>query len=123
MNYTAFLIKYAEIAIKGKNRGIFEDALTHQIKYALKKCEGAFSVSKASGRVYIECLESFDYDEVVENLSRVFGITGICPVVHVEDEGFDKLAEDVIRYVGEFHIDKLSGGEALTFKVNARRAR
>ena len=44
-------------------------------------------------------------------------------MVHVEDEGFDKLAEDVIRYVGEFHIDKLSGGEALTFKVNARRAR
>jgi thiamine biosynthesis protein ThiI len=123
MNYTAFLIKYAEIAIKGKNRGIFEDALTHQIKYALKKCEGAFLVSKASGRVYIECLESFDYDEVVENLSRVFGITGICPVVHVEDEGFDKLAEDVIRYVGEFHMGKVPGKETLTFKVNARRAR
>ena len=31
--YKAFLIKYAEIAIKGKNRYIFEDALVAQIKY------------------------------------------------------------------------------------------
>ena len=29
--YKAFLIKYAEIAIKGKNRYIFEDALVDQI--------------------------------------------------------------------------------------------
>ena len=34
--YKAFLIKYAEIAIKGKNRYIFEDALVAQIKYQLK---------------------------------------------------------------------------------------
>ena len=28
--YKAFLIKYAEIAIKGKNRYIFEDALVRE---------------------------------------------------------------------------------------------
>ena len=28
----AFLIKYAEIGIKGKNRYLFEDALVNQIK-------------------------------------------------------------------------------------------
>ena len=38
--YKAFLIKYAEIAIKGKNRYIFEDALVEQIKYQLKDVEG-----------------------------------------------------------------------------------
>ncbi|MCR4657994.1 MAG: tRNA 4-thiouridine(8) synthase ThiI [Lachnospiraceae bacterium] len=118
MQYSAFLIKYAEIAIKGKNRGIFENALIGQIKYALKKCEGDFSVSKASGRVYIECLSDYDYDEVIENLRCVFGITGICPVVHVEDEGFERLSEDVIRYVDEAYGDKNK-----TFKVMARRAR
>lgn len=37
--FTSFLIKYAEIGIKGKNRYLFEDALVRQIKYALKKCE------------------------------------------------------------------------------------
>ena len=42
--FTSFLIKYAEIDIKGKNRYLFEDALVRQIKYALKKCEGEFLV-------------------------------------------------------------------------------
>ena len=40
--YKAFLIKYAEIAIKGKNRYIFEDALVQQIKYQLKNVEELF---------------------------------------------------------------------------------
>lgn len=31
--YKAFLIKYAEIGIKGKNRHLFEDALVRQICY------------------------------------------------------------------------------------------
>ena len=118
MTYTSFLIKYAEIAIKGKNRYVFEDALIKQMKYALKSVEGEFDVTKTQGRVHVECLSDYDYDEVVEALSRVFGITGICPVVHVPDEGFDRLAEDVIRYIDEEYPDK-----STTFKVNCRRAR
>ena len=31
MKVTAFLIKYGEIAVKGKNRYMFEDALMKQI--------------------------------------------------------------------------------------------
>ena len=129
MKYTAFLIKYAEIAIKGKNRGLFEDALVKQIKYALKKSIPSqdleekglsdwFEVTKASGRIYIECLADYDFDEVAGNLRCVFGITGICPVKHVADEGFDRLSEEVICYVDEVYPDKHR-----TFKVNARRAR
>ncbi|MCR5420124.1 MAG: tRNA 4-thiouridine(8) synthase ThiI [Lachnospiraceae bacterium] len=118
MNYTSFLIKYAEIAIKGKNRYLFEDALVKQIKLALKRVEGDFSIKKTQGRVHIECLGEYDYDETVNELQTVFGITGICPVVHVEDEGFDKLAEDVLKYIDDEYPDKNH-----TFKVNCRRAR
>ena len=46
MIFHALLIKYAEIAIKGKNRYIFEDALVSQIKRALKSAEGHFPVEK-----------------------------------------------------------------------------
>ena len=42
--YKSFLIKYAEIAIIGKNRYLFEDALVSQINHALKKAEGEFLV-------------------------------------------------------------------------------
>ena len=39
MIFHAFLIKYAEIAIKGKNRYLFEDALVKQMNIALRKSQ------------------------------------------------------------------------------------
>ncbi len=116
--FTAFLIKYAEIGIKGKNRYLFEDALVHQIKFALKKCEGTFHIHKSQGRIHVEAQGEFDYDEMMEHLQKVFGISGICPVVYAEDEGFEKLCDRVVRYVTEVYPDRNK-----TFKVHARRAR
>ena len=116
--FKAFLIKYGEIGIKGKNRHLFEDALIRQIKYALKPVEGEFQVTKEQGRIYIEALGAFDYDEALASLQCVFGIVGICPVVLAEDEGFEKLAEDVAAYMDARYPDKRK-----TFKVETRRAR
>ena len=116
--YQSFLIKYAEIAIKGKNRHLFEDALVSQINHALKEVEGEYKVRKEQGRIYVEALSEYDFDEVVEALRHVFGIVGICPVVILEDEGFDALAKEVVEY-----IDKVYPEKNQTFKVDARRAR
>ena len=116
--FTAFLIKYAEIGVKGKNKYLFEEALAQQVKYALKRCEGEFKVTRTEGRIYVHALSAFDYDETVDNLRTVFGISGICPVIHVEDEGFEKLAQTVIDYVDKVYPDK-----KMTFKVQTRRAR
>lgn len=114
--YKAFLIKYAEIAIKGKNRYIFEDALVAQIKYQLKNVEGKFRIVKEMGRIFIYTEGEFDYDETIEALKRVFGIFSICPAVVLEDEGFEKLSQEVTEYVKKLYVEK-----ALTFKVNTRR--
>lgn len=116
--YKAFLIKYAEIGVKGKNRYLFEDALANQIKYALKKCDGEFQVRKTQGRIYVDAMTDFDFEDTVEHLQCVFGISAICPVVYVEDEGFEKLCQDVIAFLDSVYPDKNK-----TFKVNARRAR
>ena len=116
--YRSFLIKYAEIGVKGKNRYLFEDRLCDQIRYALKRCEGTFEVTKSQGRIYVNALSDFDQEETVDNLKTVFGVTCICPVVHVEDEGFEKLCQDVVRYIDQVYPDK-----NFTFKVDARRAR
>lgn len=116
--FTSFLIKYAEIGVKGKNRYLFEDALVRQIRHALHKCDGTFRVYKAQGRIYVDALSEFDYDETVERLQRVFGISGICPVMTVEDQGFEQLGKDVVSY-----MEKTYGDKKLTFKVAARRAR
>ena len=116
--YKSFLIKYAEIAIKGKNRYIFENALVDNIRYQLQNVEGNFTVRKESGRIYVDTEGAYDYDEVLSTLQRVFGIVGICPVVLVEDEGFEQLAADVVAHIAQAYEDK-----NFTFKVNARRAR
>ena len=116
--FTAFLIKYAEIGVKGKNRYLFENALVQQIKYALKKCEGEFAVRKTDGRIYVDAVSDFDYDEAVEALKRVFGISGICPMIYVEDVGFEKLGNTVVEYIDKVYPDKNK-----SFKVAARRAR
>ena len=59
--FKAFLIKYAEIGIKGKNRYMFEDALIRQMEYVLKDVEGTFRVTKEQGRIYVQTEGAFDY--------------------------------------------------------------
>ena len=91
--YKAFLIKYGEIGIKGKNRYLFEYALMDQIKFSLRKVDGQFEVTKEQGRVYVEALTEYDYDEVIKALSRVFGIVAICPVVLCDNNEWSNLCQ------------------------------
>lgn len=116
--FRSFLIKYGEIGIKGKNRHVFEDALVNQIQHALKPVDGEFEVSKEQGRIYVDAIGDYDYDDTVLALSRVFGIVGICPMWQVEENGFEQLAKDVLAYLDEVYPDKNK-----SFKVNSRRAR
>ena len=115
MKVTAFLIKYGEIAIKGKNRFMFEDALMRQIRFAMKPV-GDFDVRKESGRMFVEGRGDFDYDEAVEALQKVFGIVGICPMVVEETKDIDHLRKTVLAFIDEQYPVK-----DFTFKVHARR--
>ncbi len=118
MRFHTFLLKYGEIGIKGKNRYLFEDALVRQVRRALKDVDGQFEVYKKQARIYVDCEGEYDYEEAAEHLKRVFGLVGICPVVRLADEGFEKLKEDVVAYMDEMYPDK-----EITFKVESRRAK
>lgn len=117
MEFKSFLIKYGEIGVKGKNRFLFEDALIRQIHLSLKPFNTTCHVYKEVGRIYVDICD-YDYEEVIEALQHVFGIVGICPVVQIEDKGFEDLKQTIIKYIDEMYEDK-----KITFKVNARRAR
>ncbi len=121
--FHTFIIKYAEIGIKGRNRFLFEDALVDRVKNALRDMAGTFYLRKTPGRIFLEMKEDFDFDEVVERLGKVFGTVGIAPTLSLEDEGFEKLAEQVVSYWGDMYGDRMNGEKPLTFKVNARRNR
>ncbi len=115
--FKAFLIKYGEIGIKGKNRYIFENALRDQIKFALTSVDGQFHVTKEQGRIYVEAVGDFDFDEAVGAMQRVFGITSICPVKIIDDSAWENLTKEVEDYVKSLYADR-----EYTFKVEAKRA-
>ena len=80
--------------------------------------DGEFLITKEQGRIYIEALGEYDYDEAMERLQCVFGIVGICPVVLKEEQGLEQLAEDVIEYLKQRYPQP-----NMTFKVDTRRAK
>ena len=114
----AFLIKYAEIGIKGKNRHYFEDRLVHHIVRSLRDVDGQFEVTKEYGRIYVFPHGAFDRDGVLQALQYVFGISGICPVSVIEDTEFENLKKETVQFMKELCPEE----RPQTFKVNARRS-
>ena len=115
--YRAFLIKYSEIGIKGKNRYVFENILKENIRKALDALMPGYVISKEQGRVFVECPEGYDYEDTIEALKKVFGIAGICPVVVIEDIEWENLKLKVGDYV-----EKRYANRDFSFKVEAKRA-
>lgn len=116
MEFKTFLLKYAEIGVKGKNRYLFEDALVRQIRYTLNHIEGDFEVHKTQGRIFATCEGNYDYDQVIDRLSHVFGLVGICPVCVKEKSDYQQLKKDVVDYMKEMYPEG-----NFTFKAFARR--
>ena len=119
MSYQSFLIKYAEIGLKGKNRYKFEDTLVSRIKNALLEWKDVFSVYKEQERIYVDSNSNFSsyYDEVVDRLKKVFGIFTICPIRKIDfTDNYRKLSSEVLNFVKDIYGDK-----SFTFKVKTRR--
>ena len=111
--YNILIVKYGEIGVKGKNRYVFENKLIKNIKNILKPI-GKFDVYKEYGRIYVN-LEDYDYEEVVEEVRKVFGIVGVCPAVRAEKD-YKKLKELALEMLEE----KIEQGYK-SFKVESRR--
>ncbi len=109
------LCKYGEIALKGLNKSTFESMMMKSIRRRLKKF-GDIRITKAQSTVYVEPMdESIDVDEVVDRLSKIFGIIKLCRCCVVE-KTMESILNDSIEYITE---DMLA---ARTFKVEAKRS-
>ena len=111
--YNILIVKYGEIGVKGKNRYIFENKLIKNVKNILKPI-GKFNVYKEYGRIYVD-LDGYDYEEVVEEVKKVFGIVGVCPAVRAEKD-YNLLKELALKMLEE----KIDQGYK-SFKVDSRR--
>lgn len=113
----AYLVKFGEIAIKGKNRYLFENALVDTIKKNLKPL-GAFHIWKEHGRIFAEPEDnSVDPQIVIGTLQRIFGIVGVAYVNKV-----DEISLESIKDLALAHMKKVYGDESHTFKVQTRRS-
>lgn len=113
-----FLIKYGELAIKGKNRHLFENKLVTNVKRNLKEI-GEFIVTKEQGRIMVEPAEGniTDVDAVLDKLSRIFGIVGIAYGIKDEEVSFE-----AVKRLARLQMEQVIGDEQITFKVDTRRA-
>lgn len=109
-----FLIRYGEIALKGHNKGAFEDKLIHNIKNSIYKL-GKFRVSKSQSRIYVEPMFEVNYKDVIEKLTKVFGIVSLSVVDKIESD-FEAIKETAVAQAAKLY----SEGKK-TFKVESRR--
>ena len=77
MNYELIIIRYGEIALKGKEtRKYFENCLISNIKTVLILKNISAIIKKERGRIYLYT----DYiKESIDVLKRIFGIISISP--------------------------------------------
>lgn len=114
MNYDYILIRYGEIALKGKNRKFFEDKLVQNIKKVYEDLS-AIRVTKTFGRVYVE-LNGVDSDLIIGRLKNVVGIVSFSPVKKTDLE-LDNIKELALNLLlQEKELPK-------TFKVDVKRAK
>ena len=120
MKYQSFLIKYAEIGLKGKNRYKFEDTLVSRIKNSLSDWKDNFSVYKEQERIYVDSKSDFSdyYDKVVDRLKKVFGVFTICPIKKIDfTDDYKILSSEILDFIKNVYGEN----PTFTFKVKTRR--
>ncbi len=66
------IIRYAEIHLKGKNRGYFERAFAANMEKSLKGIR--HEIRRQSGRYLVEKFDDGEVDKIVKKLTKVFGM-------------------------------------------------
>ena len=107
------LVRYGEIALKGKNRPFFEKKLLQNIRYSLKGLE-PFEVLFQRGRYFVK-ISTENLSSAQRRLQRVFGIVSISTVTQ-SNLDLDEICRNALETVKEIY------NPGMTFKVNTRRA-
>ena len=111
----AILCKYGEVALKGLNRGWFEEYLLRDIKSRLEHI-GNFNVRTVQCTVYIEPRdEDQDVDAAFDEMKTVFGFSAVSRAIAV-DKDIEKIKQAAAEYLPQFL------GGAKTFRAEGRRS-
>ena len=103
------IVRYAEIHLKGKNRGYFERVFCVNLEKALKGLR--HELRRTSGRYLVAGFQDRDAEEICERIARVFG-------VHSYSLGY-RVSNDLDSI---FEAAKIVSPRVGTFKVDTHRA-
>ncbi|MGD9679038.1 MAG: tRNA uracil 4-sulfurtransferase ThiI [Vulcanibacillus sp.] len=97
MIYEYILVRYGEIALKGKNRNSFEEKLVKNIRIVLREFQG-IKVSKTYGRIYVH-LNGVPHESVIQSIRKVFGVHSLSLVIKtdIELESIKKTALELVQ--------------------------
>lgn len=112
MQYDHLLVRYGELTLKGTNRKMFVNQLKDNVKRALIPLNG-YHVKGKRDRMYIELSPEADINEIIQRLSKVYGIKSISPVIKI-DKNEEKINQSTIQLSQDFE-------KGSTFKVDVKR--
>lgn len=112
MQFDHLLVRYGELTLKGTNRKMFVNQLKDNVKRALIPLRG-YHVKGKRDRMYIELSPEADINEIIQRLSKVYGIKSISPVIKI-----DKNEETINQSAIQLSQDFVKGS---TFKVDVKR--
>ena len=110
------IIKYGEIALRGKNRHIYENMLLEAIRKNLDMITSGFTVYKEQGRLIVRFDNDIDLHAIIPHVACIFGITHVCEGVRLDDNALENIKNAALEYMQE-HC-----ASPCTFRVTTRRA-
>lgn len=115
------LVRLGEITLKGLNRNRFVSRLISNMRWRLKDL-GDFDIQQSHSRIWLKGGPDTDLTddrllfEVLDRLSRVFGIVSLSPALALGLD-YENLKDRLLSYVDPL----LAGGRKATFKMEVRR--
>lgn len=103
------LLRFGEMFLKGKNYSFFAKTLYNNIKNAIKKYN--CKIEKIAGRYLVTDFNEFNKDEVIDTLTKIFGLVSLSIATEVEST-----QEAITDFCKGIVISKK------TFKVDVKRA-
>jgi len=101
-----YLVRYAEIALKGKNRKDFENKLAENMKACARNLGFEIKIKQLQGRFLASCDQNVDF-------KKVFGIVSFSPCVKTELE-LEAICSEALK-IAEKHP------KTTTFRVSAKK--
>ena len=112
MKYDHILVRYGELTLKGTNRKRFTNVLKENVIQSLRSLEGT-RVKCERDRMFISLFEEANVNEVMNRLTKIFGIKSISPVFKTTQN-----LEDIKQLCVSLAKDFAHGD---TFKIDVKR--